>query len=155
MDIARASFETPSRKINILDAPGHKDFISGMITGTNQADCALLVVNSTRGEFETGFDQGGQTREHAMLARSTGINNLIVAVNKLDTMDWSKERYEEVISSLKPFLQKHAGFSKITFVPISGLNGDNLTKQPEIGHPLSKWYDGPTLVDVLGKMIQA
>uniref|UniRef100_A0A914CCX3 Tr-type G domain-containing protein n=1 Tax=Acrobeloides nanus TaxID=290746 RepID=A0A914CCX3_9BILA len=101
MDIARASFETPNRKINILDAPGHKDFIPNMITGASKADAALLVVNSTRGEFETAFDQGGQTREHSLLVRSLGVSQMVVAVNKLDTIDWSKERYDEISAKIE------------------------------------------------------
>lgn len=156
MDIAKASIEIPSgKKIYILDAPGHKDFIPNMISGATQADAALLVVNSTRGEFETGFDQGGQTREHALLVRALGVSRLIVAVNKLDTTDWSKERYDELCSILSVFLQKRTGFEFVQFVPVSGLFGINLAKCPPSDHPLAVWYKGedcPTLVEALDSL---
>ncbi|KAF7633929.1 Tr-type G domain-containing protein [Meloidogyne graminicola] len=153
MDIAKTAIESPSgKKFYIFDAPGHKDFIPNMISGATQADAALLVINSTRGEFETGFDQGGQTREHALLVRSLGVSRLIVAVNKLDTVDWSKERYDELCSILSVFLHKRAGFEFVQFVPVSGLFGINLTKKPPADCPLTIWYSGencPTLIEAL------
>ncbi|KAH7699599.1 Elongation factor Tu C-terminal domain containing protein, partial [Aphelenchoides avenae] len=152
MDIARAGFETEHRKFNVLDAPGHKDFIPNMITGASQADAALLVVNATRGEFESGFDLGGQTREHALLLRSLGVSRVVTAVNKLDTVDWSKERFDELSEALRLFLQKQTGFSNVEFVPVSGLMGDNLTKRPPADHPLMQWYTGKTLIEVLDRL---
>ncbi|XP_046968000.1 protein HBS1 [Vanessa cardui] len=151
MDVGRAQFETKTKKVIILDAPGHADFIPNMITGAGQADVALLVVDATRGEFESGFELGGQTREHALLVRSLGVNQLAVAVNKLDTTNWSQERFDEITKKLKAFL-KQAGFkdSDVTFVPCSGLTGENLVKNSEEPE-LLKWYSGPCLLDVIDK----
>ncbi|XP_028164421.1 protein HBS1 [Ostrinia nubilalis] len=151
MDVGRAQFETKTKKVIILDAPGHADFIPNMITGAGQADVALLVVDATRGEFESGFELGGQTREHALLVRSLGVNQLAVAVNKLDTTNWSQERFNEITKKLKAFL-KQAGYkdSDVTFVPCSGLTGENLIK-PATEPELVKWYNGPYLLDVVDK----
>ncbi|PCH41328.1 hypothetical protein WOLCODRAFT_137327 [Wolfiporia cocos MD-104 SS10] len=151
MDIALQSLSTPHREITILDAPGHKDFIPNMISGASQADSALLVVDSATGEFEAGFERGGQTREHLLLVRSLGVSQVIVAVNKLDQVQWEKSRYEEICSTLKPFLVQ-SGFqsSKTRFVPIGAMAGVNLSSRdsPESG-ALKQWYKGPTLVDLL------
>ncbi|XP_038057818.1 HBS1-like protein isoform X2 [Patiria miniata] len=149
MDVGLTNFETPNRTVTLLDAPGHKDFIPNMITGAAQADVAILVVDATRGEFETGFDSGGQTREHALLVRSLGVTQLAVAINKLDTVGWSEERFNEIVGKLGQFL-KQAGFkeSDVQYIPCSGLTGENLkdkAKEPA----LTKWYNGPSLVDTI------
>lgn len=149
MDVGSTRFETETKEITLLDAPGHKDFIPNMISGANQADVALLVVDATRGEFETGFEQGGQTREHALLVRSLGVSQLGVVVNKLDTVGWSKDRFDEIVNKLKVFL-KQAGFrdSDVKYVPCSGLTGENLVKDStDLG--LIQWYNGPPLLKVI------
>lgn len=146
IDIAQTKFETDAKIINLLDAPGHRDFIPNMITGAGQADCAILVINSVKGEFETGFEQGGQTREHSLLVKSLGVTQVIIAVNKMDMCDWSKERFLEICLKLGSFLTKQVGFkeSDITFVPCSGLNGENLTK-PSTSPTLTAWYNQASL----------
>lgn len=151
MDVGHSKFETATKVVTLLDAPGHKDFIPNMIMGATQADVALLVVDATRGEFETGFESGGQTREHALLVRSLGVCQLGVVVNKLDTVGWSQERFQEVIGKLGAFL-KQAGFreSDVTFVPCSGLTGENLVSPPS-EDMLLQWYKGPCLLDVIDK----
>ncbi|XP_037922498.1 HBS1-like protein isoform X1 [Hermetia illucens] len=149
MDVGSSRIETSSKIVTLLDAPGHKDFIPNMISGATQADVALLVVDATRGEFETGFEQGGQTREHALLVRSLGVSQLGVVVNKLDTVGWSKERFDEIVTKMKSFL-KQAGFkeSDVVYVPCSGLTGENLVK-PATEAELVSWYKGPTLLNVI------
>ncbi|XP_045158816.2 HBS1-like protein isoform X2 [Mercenaria mercenaria] len=151
MDIAQTKFETPQKIITLLDAPGHKDFIPNMITGTAQADVAVLVVNATKGEFETGFESGGQTREHALLARSLGVSQIIVAVNKMDTVGWDPARYDDVVRKLGQFL-KQAGFKEAdtSFIPVSGLGGENLAR-PVKEPKLAAWYKGSNLMEQIDK----
>ncbi|OMJ18212.1 HBS1-like protein [Smittium culicis] len=146
IDIASSSFQTSTRTFNLLDAPGHRDFIPNMISGASQADAAILVIDSTVGSFESGFDGDGQTREHSMLVRSLGVKSLIVAVNKLEKSDWSFERFEEIRAKLTPFLVT-CGFLKsdIRYIPVSGLSGINVAKRidPNVEVKLSKWYKSP------------
>ncbi|XP_002731628.1 HBS1-like protein [Saccoglossus kowalevskii] len=152
MDVGLTNFETPQKLVTLLDAPGHKDFIPNMITGAAQADVATLVVDASRGEFEAGFDAGGQTREHALLVRSLGVTQLVIAVNKLDNVDWSHARYEEIVSKLGHFL-KQAGFkdSEVSYIPCSGLTGENLVLPPKESK-LKSWYNGCTLVQQIDKL---
>ncbi|KAK3792297.1 hypothetical protein RRG08_007375 [Elysia crispata] len=154
MDVAQTRFETDKKIVTLLDAPGHKDFIPNMITGTSQADVAVLVINATRGEFETGFDAGGQTREHALLARSLGVGQVIVAVNKMDTIDWSQERYQLITKKLGQFLTRQAGFREadVTFVPCSGLSGENLSRPPAVPELVAWYTPATTLVEQIDKL---
>ncbi|XP_018412450.1 PREDICTED: HBS1-like protein [Nanorana parkeri] len=147
MDVGMTKFETKSKVITLMDAPGHKDFIPNMITGAAQADVAVLVVDASRGEFEAGFEAGGQTREHALLVRSLGVTQLTVAVNKMDQVNWQQDRFREVTSKLGHFL-KQAGFkdSDVSYIPTSGLSGENLAKGSQISE-LTSWYKGLCLTD--------
>ncbi|KAI0254205.1 P-loop containing nucleoside triphosphate hydrolase protein [Lactifluus subvellereus] len=154
MDIAVQMLSTPHRNITILDAPGHRDFIPNMISGASQADCALLVVDASTGEFEAGFDRGGQTREHVVLVRSLGVTQIVAAINKLDMVDWSKGRYEDICHHLKPFLVQ-SGFqtSKTHFVPVGAMPGVNLvSRNGQDAVALNSWYSGPTLAQLLDRL---
>ncbi|XP_072576556.1 HBS1-like protein isoform X2 [Vulpes vulpes] len=147
MDVGMTKFETTTKVITLMDAPGHKDFIPNMITGAAQADVAILVVDASRGEFEAGFETGGQTREHGLLVRSLGVTQLAVAVNKMDQVNWQQERFQEITGKLGHFL-KQAGFkeSDVAFIPTSGLSGENLITRSQSGE-LTKWYKGLCLLE--------
>jgi len=148
IDIALWKFETPKYYYTIIDAPGHRDFIKNMITGTSQADVAMLVVASGTGEFEAGIGKDGQTREHALLAYTLGVEQMIVSVNKMDdkSVGWAEARYNEIKEETSSFLKK-TGFKvkKIPFVPISGWLGDNMLER-STNMP---WYKGPILLEAL------
>jgi elongation factor 1 alpha-like protein len=148
MDICVSSFETNDAKFTIVDAPGHKDFVPNMIAGSAQADFAVLVVDAATNAFESGFSLDGQTKEHAVLVRSLGVDSVVVAVNKLDTVDWQQERFDEIRIQLSEFLKK-IGFKEqqVSFIPTSGLYGDNVAK-PSKTKNLS-WYQGNTLLKQL------
>jgi len=148
IDIALWKFETAKYYFTIIDAPGHRDFIKNMITGTSQADVAVLVIASGTGEFEAGIAKNGQTREHALLAYTLGVKQMIVLVNKMDdkSVNWSEARYNEIKNEVSNFLKK-IGYNpeKIPFVPISGWLGDNMLEK-STNLP---WYKGPTLLEAL------
>jgi elongation factor 1 alpha-like protein len=152
MDIALTRFETPHKRITLLDAPGHKDFVPNMISGASQADVAILVVDATKGEFETGFNMGGQTKEHTLLAHGLGVSQVIVTINKMDCVDFSQERYDFIRSELDDFLKHIVGFkeSRVFYIPCSGLLGENLTQCTS--EPLKQWYQGPTLLHQIGNI---
>ncbi|XP_058027413.1 HBS1-like protein isoform X3 [Ahaetulla prasina] len=147
MDVGMTKFETKTKIITLMDAPGHKDFIPNMITGAAQADVAVLVVDASRGEFEAGFETGGQTREHGLLVRSLGVTQLAVAVNKMDQVNWQQERFQEIVNKLGQFL-KQAGFkeSDVAYIPTSGLGGENLVTKSQTSE-LAKWYTGKCLLE--------
>ena len=148
IDIALWKFETSKYYFTIIDAPGHRDFIKNMITGTSQADIAILVIASPTGEFEAGISKNGQTREHALLSYTLGVKQMIVATNKMDstTPPYSKDRYEEIKGEVSNFLKK-VGYkpANIPFVPISGWHGDNMLDKSDN----MNWYKGPTLLEAL------
>jgi len=152
IDLGLWKFETKKLYFTVIDAPGHRDFIKNMITGTSQADCAMLIVAAGAGEFEAGYAKSGQTREHALLAYTLGVKQMIVCVNKMDdkSVNYSQKRYDEIKDELKKFLKK-CGYDekKIPFVPISGWMGDNMTDRSD----KMPWYKGPILVEALDSII--
>lgn len=141
IDIALWKFETAKYYVTIIDAPGHRDFIKNMITGTSQADCAVLIVAAGTGEFEAGISKNGQTREHALLAYTLGVKQLIVGVNKMDSTEppYSKNRFEEIQKEVGTYIKK-IGYNPdtVAFVPISGWHGDNML---EASTKMS-WFNG-------------
>jgi elongation factor 1-alpha len=152
IDISLWKFETAKFYFTIIDAPGHRDFIKNMITGTSQADCALLMIASPQGEFEAGISKEGQTREHGLLAYTLGVKQMIVCVNKMDekSVNWSKDRFEEIQKEVSEYLKK-IGYNpaNIPFVPISGWCGDNMIdKSPNLA-----WFKGPTLLEALDGIV--
>lgn len=154
VECGQAYFETDKRRYTLLDAPGHKNYVPSMISGANQADVAMLVISARKGEFETGFEKGGQTREHATLVKTAGVKKLVVVVNKMDepTVKWDKSRYDEIVDKVSPFL-KQCGFNLKTdvfFMPVSGFTGANL-KEP-LTKEVCPWYDGPSLLQYLDDM---
>jgi len=141
IDITLWKFETAKYYVTVIDAPGHRDFIKNMITGTSQADCAVLIVAAGTGEFEAGISKNGQTREHALLAYTLGVKQMIVGVNKMDTTEpaFNEARFEEIKKEVSTYIKK-IGYNPATvpFVPISGWNGDNML-EPSSNMP---WYKG-------------
>jgi len=151
VECGRATFTTEKKRYTILDAPGHKLYVPNMINGAAQADIGVLVIAARKGEFETGFEKGGQTREHAQLAKTLGVSKLVVVVNKMDdpSVNWSQERYDEVQSKLTPFL-KQCGYNTkrdVTFSPVSGLMGFGI--KDRVSKEMCPWFGGPSLFEIL------
>jgi len=151
IDIALWKFQSEKRIFTIIDAPGHRDFIKNMITGTSQADAAILMIASDVGGFEAGFSKDGQTREHALLANTMGVKQMICAVNKMDdtSVKYNQKRFDEIKSEMSIYLKK-IGFNpdNIPFIPISGWHGDNMLEASEN----MPWYKGPTLIQALDNL---
>lgn len=147
IDVAQDTFRTPSTLFHLLDAPGHSDFVPNMISGAAQADVAILVIDAILGAFEAGFGPRGQTREHATLLRSLGVQQLVVVINKLDAADYDQERYTLIQTTLEPFLTQ-SGFDlgKVQFVPCAAAAGWNIAERTGDHAP---WYSGKTLAQAL------
>ncbi|KAL1964748.1 hypothetical protein VTN77DRAFT_6615 [Rasamsonia byssochlamydoides] len=161
VEVGRGFFKTThqgpdgpvERHFTILDAPGHKSFVPNMIGGASQADVGVLVISARKGEYETGFEKGGQTREHALLARNTGVKKLVVVVNKMDdpTVEWSKARFDECTVKVAKFLEA-LGYKKedLFFMPISAQKTMGI--KDRLPKDLVPWYDGPSLLEYLTDM---
>ncbi|GBF36402.1 translation elongation factor EF-1 subunit alpha [Methanofervidicoccus abyssi] len=143
IDVAHKKFESKKYEVTIVDCPGHRDFIKNMITGASQADAAILVVDVN--DAKTGIQP--QTREHMFLIRTLGVNQLAVAINKMDTVNYSEEEYKKMKEMLSNQLLKILGYNpdNIHFVPTAAYHGDNVVKKSE----KMPWYNGPTLVEVI------
>ena len=149
VEVGRAHFESEKKRYTILDAPGHKNYVPNMIAGACQADVGVLVISARKGEFETGFERGGQTREHALLAKTLGVRILVVAINKMDdpTVDFSQERFDECCEKLSPFL-KGCGYNikkDVIYLPISALTATNVLEKSD----KLPWFEGPTFLEAL------
>jgi len=142
IDVAHKRFNTQKYYFTIIDAPGHRDFVKNMITGTSQADAAVIVVSAIEGPQ-------AQTKEHIFLARTLGVTQIIIDVNKMDAVNWDQKKYEETKKAVSELL-KTVGFKPddISFIPASGYKGDNVAK-PSENMP---WYKGPTLLQALDSL---
>ncbi|GAB5086197.1 translation elongation factor EF-1 subunit alpha [Ruminococcus sp. 25CYCFAH16] len=144
IDVAHRKFETDKYYFTLIDAPGHRDFVKNMITGTSQADAALLIVSAREGEGVMA-----QTREHVFLARTLGVNQMIVGINKMDATQppYSQKRFEEVKKQVEQLLAS-VGYKNVPILPISGYKGDNIMKKS----PNMPWWNGPTLLEALNSL---
>jgi len=152
VEVGRGYFETDARRYTILDAPGHKTYVPSMISGAAQADVAILVLSARRGEFETGFEKGGQTREHIVLVKNAGVSKLVVVINKMDepTVNWDKARYDEIVGKLTPFMKQFYGKNDVSWIPVSAQTGQNL--KDRVSKSIASWWDGPSLLELLDTM---
>jgi elongation factor 1-alpha len=144
IDLAHRRFETEKYYFTLIDAPGHRDFVKNMITGASQADAGVLVVAADDGIMP-------QTREHAALAFTLGVGQLVVAINKMDLVDYKKEVYEKLRSEIMDMLRVvgYRNADKFPFVPVAAFYGENVTKPSE----KMKWYSGPTTLQALDTFV--
>jgi len=142
IDVAHKKFTTDKYYFTIIDAPGHRDFVKNMITGTSQADAAVLVVTATEGVMP-------QTKEHTFLAKTLGVKQMIVVINKMDACNYDQAKYKQVKEDVTK-LMKSVGYKpdEIPFLAVSAYKGDNVMKKGDN----MPWYDGPTLIEALDKL---
>lgn len=153
IDIATRVFRSPTSKklFTMIDAPGHRDYVPAMILGACQASAAILVVDASVGEFESGFSEEGQTREHAVLLRSLGVARLVVVLNKMDMVGYAQARYDGICEELSGYL-KNLGWKSgkdVVFIPASAALGVNLVDRAAEGTTLASWYTGDTIMGAL------
>jgi sulfate adenylyltransferase large subunit len=138
IDVAYRYFATPRRRFIIADCPGHRQYTRNMVTGASTADVSVVLIDARRGVLE-------QSKRHAFISALLGIPQMVVAINKMDLVDYSRERYEELVEEFEGFAEKLSGVKEISYIPMSALNGDNVVERSE----LMDWYDGPVLLDLL------
>lgn len=157
MDISTLKFDSSKYLVNVIDTPGHQDYITNMIPGVALADCAVLVVSAKNGEFEESMSPNGQTREFLLIANAMGKGDIIVAVNKMDATSppYSEARFNEVVSELQNYMTSiRVNPSTIPFIPISGYNGDNLG-EPSLNIPWFRRCSAPCGMESMGTLLQA
>lgn len=140
IDTAQTFFQTPKREYVIIDAPGHIEFVKNMITGASQAEAAILIIDVDEGVAE-------QTKRHANFVSMLGLNQIIVVLNKMDTVDYEQNRYSEVKEQTSEFLKK-LNLEADYYIPISALKGDNVATHSDN----MKWYEGPTVLESLDSL---
>jgi peptide chain release factor subunit 3 len=152
VEVGRATFQTKKKRFTILDCPGHEKYLPNMLSGAAQADVAALVISAKPGEFESGFEKNGQTKEHAMLAKALGVQRLVIVVNKMDIVEWSKDRFDYIKTNLSRFLEENCGYEpeNVFWTIISGLHGLNMDKR--IPQETAPWFYGDSLFDTLDNL---
>lgn len=140
IDVAYRYFSTPRRKFILADTPGHVQYTRNMATGASTADLAIILIDARQGVLE-------QTRRHAYIAAMLGIRDLVVAINKMDLVDWSQSKFDAISNDFATFLAQSSVFEKarISFIPVSALQGDNIVTKSDA----AKWYTGPSLLEHL------
>ncbi|EPS59201.1 hypothetical protein M569_15609, partial [Genlisea aurea] len=149
MTVGVAFFKSGKYDVVLLDSPGHRDFVPNMISGATQADAAILVIDGSMGSFEAGMDaEKGQTREHAQVIRSFGVDQIIVVVNKMDVVGFSEERYVAIKEKLGTFLRS-CGYkdSSISYIPASAIENQNLIAKPSDDRLY--WFEGPSVLEAI------
>ena len=152
IDLAFQKFESSKYFFTLIDAPGHRDFIKNMITGASEADAAVLVLSAKQGVIDTAIAAGGQAREHAFLLKTLGVSQLIVAINKMDSNNYSEESYNAAKEKGQK-LVRSVGYKleNVPFIPVSGWKGDNLVKKSDN----MPWYKGKTLLEAFDGFLVA
>ncbi|MXO61032.1 sulfate adenylyltransferase subunit CysN [Altererythrobacter salegens] len=138
IDVAYRFFNTERRKFIVADCPGHEQYTRNMVTGASTADLAVILIDARKGVLV-------QTRRHSFLCHLIGIRNIVLAVNKMDLVDYSQEVFDKIVADYAGFA-KEIGIESFTALPISGFKGDNITTAPSANTP---WYEGPSLIDHL------
>ena len=137
IDVAYRFFSTPKRKFIVADTPGHEQYTRNMATGASTADLAVILIDARKGVLT-------QTRRHSYLAHTLGIRNIVLAINKMDLVDYDQSVFDRILLAYRAFATE-IGITHFTAIPISGINGDNITSKSD----RTPWYDGPTLIDHL------
>jgi peptide chain release factor subunit 3 len=147
VECSKTLFGLEKRRYTLFDAPGHKNYVPNMIVGACQSDLAVLIISAKMGEYESGFDKEGQTKEHAMLARALGVHSIFCVVTKMDTIEWDLERFNKIQSEVSLFLKNSCGYDKVKFIPIDSLLDINIDSRNY--EKACSWYHGESFFEML------